>query len=198
MSHFKAWSFAILLALLPALTVQDARGETDMSAPLTGRLAVLTCPDSGEGVWLLFELANTLDRPVWVLTWNTPLEGLWNDILRVERGGTTVPYEGPMAKRGTPSPADYLLIPPMGKTRAAIDLSAAFDLTGAGPYTVAFNGLVHDVMIAASTEDGDEAPPFDQVTIDGRTHGGQWASMTVPTAAVTFRIGPDPTPPSGD
>ncbi|HVR99286.1 MAG TPA: hypothetical protein VMW27_21880, partial [Thermoanaerobaculia bacterium] len=57
---------------------------------------------AGGPVSVRFTLTNPGEAPVWVLGWNTPLEGWQGTIFAVSRGGQEIPYQGPMVKRGDP------------------------------------------------------------------------------------------------
>lgn len=129
--------------------VEERRGEDS----LTYRLTVAATVPAGQPVTVGFELENRSPVPLWVLTWNTPLEGMWNDIFRVERDGAEIRYEGPMVKRGSPSRSDYVLVAPGKSVSAEVDLARGYDVSRPGSYRVDFRGRLHDVA-----PDGGEIP----------------------------------------
>src|SRR5262249_6412900 len=93
--------------------------EKTMGSTLKGELLGSRAYDSAAPVKLKFQLQNTSDEDLYVLTWFTPLEGLNSDCLTVTRNGKSkVPYDGPMIKRGQPGLTDYLLVP-AGRTVTA-------------------------------------------------------------------------------
>ena len=103
--------------------------------------AILALPESvapGEPVTLTFTLVNHANYPLYLLTWYTPLEGIAGEIFQVERNGQPLPYRGILAMRGDPGPKNYVLLPPGGSARAAVDLAQAYDFSEAGTYTVTF------------------------------------------------------------
>ena len=67
-----------------------------------------------EPVNLRFELRNQSDRPLYVLIWYTPLEGVAGEIFQVTRNGEELQYQGVLAKRGDPSREEYITIEPRG------------------------------------------------------------------------------------
>ena len=83
-----------------------------MDPVLKGKLVASDVYDSAEPIKLRFDLTNSGAEDLYVLKWNTPLEGLNSDCLKVIRGeNNKVAYDGPMIKRGSPGPEDYVLVP---------------------------------------------------------------------------------------
>jgi peptidyl-Lys metalloendopeptidase len=99
----------------------------------------------GEPVNLVFELHNQADRPLYVLTWYTPLEGIAGEIFQVTRDGEKLPYQGMLAKRGDPSREEYVAIEPGEVTSAEIDFRMGYDLSTPGSYQVQFTTGLQDV-----------------------------------------------------
>lgn len=94
---------------------------------------------------LRFELANSSESALWVLKWNTPLEGWKGTVLEVTRDGKEVPYEGRLFKRGDPRREDYVEIPAGGKVDATVDLAEVYDVSRPGTYKVEADGELIDV-----------------------------------------------------
>ena len=137
-----AISLPVCLALLiiAAGCAPTPPGET-IPPPKTELEATIEVPatlSSGEAVNLRFTLANNTDTSLYVLKWYTPLEGIAGEIFRVERDGQTIPYQGMLAKRAAPSPADYVLLEPGESVSAEVDLARAYDFSSAGEYTIEF------------------------------------------------------------
>jgi hypothetical protein len=105
----------------------------------------------GTPVPLTLRLRNGERRPIRLLTWGTPFEGgWWQPFVRVFRDEAEVPYIGPMAKRGTPEPAEYLPLPAGATRRATLDLRDAFDLSVPGTYVVSSAVILHDVLMSGA------------------------------------------------
>jgi hypothetical protein len=107
----------------------------------SGLSATLEAPSflpSGEAVRVTFTLANHSPERLYVLTWYTPLEGMFGEIFRVTRDGQAIPYEGPLVERGDPLPENYVLIEPEASVSADVDLATAYDFSRAGEYTIEF------------------------------------------------------------
>jgi len=123
-----------------------------MPARLEARLVSARQYKSDQPVDVTFELANSGDEDAYVLTWYTPLEGLWSDCLRVTRDGEPVPYDGPLAKRGEPTEEDYVRVPAGESVTADVELSRAYQVTEPGTYDVAV-----DTRLADVTSEGERA-----------------------------------------
>jgi len=91
---------------------------------------------SDEPAHLIFELTNHTKKPVHILKWNTPLEGLKSDCLQVTKNGKTVPYDGKLVKRSPPKPRDFINLEPGKSIMAKTDVSEAYDLSGTGTVKV--------------------------------------------------------------
>jgi hypothetical protein len=130
----------LLVACAPTPTENQVDPpETD--PPRTELSATLEMPSrlpSGETVVLKFTLTNNLEVDLIVLQWFTPLEGLGGEIFRVKRDGQLIPYEGPLAARGDPTPDAYVFLDAGASVSAKVDLEAAYDFSEPGEYTIAF------------------------------------------------------------
>ena len=171
----------VLVACTTVGATPGADSQTVPSSPTQGTPseieleAVLEVPatlPSGEAVNLRFTLINNTDTRLYVLKWFTPLEGLGGEIFRVKRDGQPIPYEGPLAARGDPTPDAYVLLGPGESVSAEVDLAAAYDFSEPGEYTIAFISprISHvartEGEMATSVDDlGPVAMPSDPVTI---------------------------------
>ncbi|HEY0170702.1 MAG TPA: M35 family metallopeptidase [Pyrinomonadaceae bacterium] len=103
---------------------------------LEGNLVPSAGYESDKAVGMGFELTNNGDQDLYVLTWYTPLEGLYSDCLSVLRDGERLPYDGVLPKRGAPTADDYVLVP-AGKTVSnVVELSGAYEVSRPGDYEV--------------------------------------------------------------
>lgn len=132
---------------------------------------------SHEPIWVRFELTNNGNEDVYVLKWYTPLEGLNSDCLQVVRNGTqTVPYDGRLAKRGKPDPADYVLVPAKQTISVDVDISESYHVSVPGEYDVSLRTTVRDYVSRVGNVDAATAlsarvqPPSQQKLQGGRTH----------------------------
>jgi hypothetical protein len=154
---------AILLAalLLSACGWTTGGAVTGVTDPeLTATLEIPTSLPSGEIVRLRFTLTNNSDVDLYILKWFTPLEGLGGEIFSVERDSQPVPYEGPLAARGDPTPDAYVLLEAGASVPAMVDLAAAYDFSEPGEYTIAF--ISHRISHVVRTE-GEMATSVDDL-----------------------------------
>jgi hypothetical protein len=121
----------------------DLSGDPDKppEAADVGLRATLEMPGqltSGQSVNLKFELTNQSERPLYVLKWYTPLEGIAGEIFRVTRDGEAVPYQGILASRSVPTADSYVLLEPGERVSAEVDLGTSFDFSKSGTYRIEF------------------------------------------------------------
>lgn len=145
----------MVLALLNAAALLLASASTAGSSPspapqrgpaiLTYTLEAEESYAAGSPVRIRFVLSNLSDRQLFVLRWNTPIEGIEGNIFRVTHDGIEVAYRGPQIKRGEPAREDYIRIGPHESVSGVVDLAAAYDVGSAGTYGVAFAGRLLDV-----------------------------------------------------
>jgi len=151
----------------------------------------------GEPASLRFALHNYTDRPLYVLTWYTPLEGMAGEIFQVTRDGEKLPYQGMLAKRGDPSREEYVAIEPGGVTSAEVDLRTGYDLSMPGSYQVQFTTGLRDVADDASLvpQKRDDHRPQ---SVSCNTVGFQIVpAPEPPTATLVAAATPTPEPPAG-
>lgn len=115
-------------------------------AMLECRTALPEQATAGEPVMLQFDLVNHGKHALWVLDWNTPIEGLRNRFLLVRGPGGEVPYRGPMFKRGQPGIDHYHEIAPGMSLHAEVDLSLAYRFAEPGRYHIRYIGNLLDVV----------------------------------------------------
>lgn len=143
----------LALALLAVFSTHCMTDATP-SQPLECRIE----PVAGSPTSIRFSLTNRTAAPLWVLRWNTPLEGWKGTVLTVTANGTEIPYQGPMLKRGDPGREDYVEIAAGESASATVDLSQVYEVGQPGRYEVKVTGSLHDVA-----KDGAAVPrPRDQ------------------------------------
>jgi hypothetical protein len=137
-------SLAALVALSTSTCMQYPQTAASPTA-LTCRIE-LQAPAG-----IRFVLANPSQAPVWVLKWNTPLEGWMGSIFTVTGpDGAELPYTGPMVKRGDPGRDEYVQIPPGGEVDAVVDLANVYNLSKPGRYRVQVTGGLADLAADAA------------------------------------------------
>ncbi|HEV7505462.1 MAG TPA: protease [Thermoanaerobaculia bacterium] len=119
--------------------------------PLECRMEAVHPLVAGGPVALRFRLVNRTDGPLWVLRWNTPIEGWRGTIFTVSFQGTDLPYQGPMFKRGDPGREEYVEITPQDSLNVSVDLAEAYDVKKPGRYQVKVTGSLLDVTKDAAS-----------------------------------------------
>lgn len=97
------------------------------------------------------EITNTSDRTVRVPGWQLPGQYLQSDLFEISRDGQAVAYEGPMIKRGLPQAADFVVLRPGQTYRTSVDLSAFYDLSRTGQYTVVFKAPLQHASLSGGS-----------------------------------------------
>ncbi|MFP2908148.1 protease [Pyxidicoccus sp. 3LFB2] len=121
-----------------------------MATTLDCALSAPATVKAGEPVEVVFRLTNPTEKPLHVLDWHTPLEGLLNNIFDVTREGTEIPYAGPMLKRANPGADDYVAVAPGASVEGKVNVALAYDFTQPGRYRIAFRGQLMDVATEPS------------------------------------------------
>ena len=138
-------------------------------------------------------VTNTSSRTVRLPRWQLPSDFLQAELFTVSRDGRAVEYAGPMIKRGLPRAADFAVLRAGESYRAVVDLSAAYDLTRSGQYTVTFNApLQHASLDGGSMLTHANGLPMSVrsapllLWVDGSDQLGV-GTPTSPTASATAR-----------
>lgn len=94
------------------------------------------------------DITNTSSHVVRVPGWQLPSEFLQSKLFEVTRDGQAVAYEGPMIKRGLPQAREFVILQPGQSLRASVDLSAFYDLSRTGEYTVTFKSPLQHASLS--------------------------------------------------
>jgi peptidyl-Lys metalloendopeptidase len=81
-------------------------------------------------------VTNTSRKVARVPRWQIPGEVLEAKLFQVSVDGNPVAYQGSMAKRGLPGPADFAILRPGQSYRTVVDLAASYDMSKRGQYSV--------------------------------------------------------------
>jgi len=90
------------------------------------------------------KITNVGEIPIQLLSWNTPFDGIKNNIFSVvDQNGESAQYLGIIMKRGPPPPSAFEIIYSNETKSIIFDLSESYSLTSEMTYTVTYNGYVH-------------------------------------------------------
>jgi heat shock protein HslJ len=173
---------AYLASTADALVEQAMPTEVATEISLDCALEMADTTPVGEPVTLVFQLHNPTDRPLYVLAWYTPLEGIAGEILSITRDGTKLSYQGLLAKRDDPTRDEYVGIQPGETISAEADLGSGYDLTTPGSYQARFTAGLQDVT-------------DDEALIPRRRDDHQPQALAC--NAVRFSVVPSTEPPAG-
>jgi peptidyl-Lys metalloendopeptidase len=122
----------------------NAPGDVDAipeAAP--GELAVTLAAPSAvaparDAVNVTVTMTNVADHAVRVLRYQTPIDGIKEDLFRVSRDGAPVAYLGRHYKWAAPQPSDFLTLERGQSVSATVDLATAYDFATTGTYALAY------------------------------------------------------------
>jgi peptidyl-Lys metalloendopeptidase len=105
---------------------------------------------------VVVSMKNPTNAAISVVRWQTPLNGLLDNLFEVRLNGVDVPYIGRDAKWGTPTKDDMINIGAGQTLSAKVDLSASYDMFQTGTYEVRFRSHMQD---AAEAGDSNKRAP---------------------------------------
>lgn len=91
-----------------------------------------------EDVIVRVTLTNTGKEAASVLKWQTPFWGVDDDMFQVGRNGEAVAYLGRHVKRPAPTAADYYTLASGETLSTLVEMSALYDMSRRGEYTVQY------------------------------------------------------------
>ncbi len=91
-----------------------------------------------EDVFVKVTFTNNTAVPQRVLKWHTPFSDVEEHIFTIKRDGIDVPYLGAHYKRPEPTAKDYYVLKPGKSYTKTVELSALYDLTEGGSYTIEY------------------------------------------------------------
>lgn len=114
-----------------------------LSAEIQAEKAALGVADD---VDVRFTLHNESSEDLYVLSWQTPLRGVDENIFEVRRDGQPVDYIGRLFKWATPTAEDFIRIPAGGSVSARVELSSAYDISRSGEYSIQYRVPVREAL----------------------------------------------------
>jgi peptidyl-Lys metalloendopeptidase len=127
------WALAGLLVL--ATTALIAAPRNDLDVRLSAPAPVLR---GDVDVVVSVTVTNTARHPVQVLSWQLPSDEAEGVLFKISRDGEAVRYTGALVKRAAPQAADHVRLEPGASLTYEVELSAAYDLSRSGRYTIEY------------------------------------------------------------
>ncbi len=116
--------------------------DSTKTEPDTALFAKISFPISiqfGKPVEMTFTVYNPTDSNKTFCKWHTPFEPLMSKYLDIT-GSAEAAYQGPMAKRIMPPPAEsYVTIKPGDSLSTKVDITKGYDIRSLGTYYVNYN-----------------------------------------------------------
>jgi peptidyl-Lys metalloendopeptidase len=97
-----------------------------------------------------FTLSNRTGVDVYLLRWQTPIDGINTELFEVTREGEPVAYTGRLVKFGNPRPEDYVRVAAGESLSMAVDLAGSYDFSRTGEYSVRYHAFAQDVLLDAA------------------------------------------------
>jgi peptidyl-Lys metalloendopeptidase len=160
-----------LAGLAMALPPSDEGGPARLSASVSVDRYQFGLDEPLAVQW---SLTNGSDKPLYVLRWQTPLAGIEANIFAVSRNGQPVMYTGRLIKRPAPGPEDFIKLEPGETISTTVDISAAYDMTVRGEYTVRYRA---ERLLVKESPEGPEVQALSsqaeeaRLYVEGREEG---------------------------
>lgn len=95
--------------------------------------------DATEPVVVRVTITNPSDRPMRILRWFTPRDGVERSLFSVRHDDAPVAYRGRMVKRAAATSADYVALPPGESLSTDVALTPIYELAMPGRYEIAYD-----------------------------------------------------------
>lgn len=156
LAGMKKWmGVAALIALAVLCGGQAAsaapQGMSAISATIETEKAFL---GEADGAAVRVRLSNASAQDLYLPHWQTAVRGVQGDIFDVRLNGKPVPYVGRLYKWARPQAEDYVRVPAGGSVSAEVDLTAHYDMSATGEYTVRYRTAVQDALSGVGTKIG--------------------------------------------
>jgi peptidyl-Lys metalloendopeptidase len=138
---------ACLLFAATAVSAAPPAGSTGLTATLE---AERSFAGPSEDVVVRITYTNDTATDLYLVRWQTALQGVEANLFDVRLDGQSVAYTGRLYKRAQPTVSDYLRIPAGGSVSAEVDLSKVYDLSRTGEVMVGYRVLLQDALRADS------------------------------------------------
>ncbi|MEO8002081.1 MAG: M35 family metallo-endopeptidase [Arenimonas sp.] len=134
----------VLAAGLVALTGFAVTANSARVIPFGNPLRISINADANNAGTVQFKVTNTSNQAIKVPSWQLPSGALDSDLFDVYRGSEKIDYVGKMIKRGPLRDSDFITLRP-GETKLVnADLSAVYDMTTDGEYSIRFRSYMQD------------------------------------------------------
>jgi peptidyl-Lys metalloendopeptidase len=140
-----------MMSLIAGMTAFLALAATASATPsgLTTTLETrTTLVGASEDAVVTVTYRNDSSQDLYLVRWQTPLEGVEANLFDVRVDGQPVAYTGRLYKRGTPTAEDYVRIPAGDSVSVDVGLSSVYDLSRTGEYSIRYRVVLQDALRA--------------------------------------------------
>ena len=122
--------------LATAIAASSSAPPIAKSNPLRVGMVAATAPAIGFLAAVEVTITNTSNKTARVPKWQLPDASGQSELFQITRDGQPVDYVGKMVKRGVPRAKDFAILRPGQTLRTVVDLSADYDISKPGQYSV--------------------------------------------------------------
>jgi len=131
----------VALAAFLAFASTASAGMRGLTASLEARSGFVGAADDAV---VKITYRNDSPEDIYLVRWQTALNGVEENLFDVRRDGQAVAYTGRLYKRATPRAEDYVRIPAGSSLSADVELSAVYDLSRTGEYSIRYRAALQD------------------------------------------------------
>jgi peptidyl-Lys metalloendopeptidase len=144
-----AWNrWALGAALSVAVLSSQAAPVDNLEVRLNTDKAMLK---GDQDAVVTLSITNRGSTPISILKWALPSDKSEGMLFRVTRDGEEVEYLGAIYKRKPPTAADYVKIAPGETLKREVELTANYDMTSGGHYSVEFNSYSQHLFAVSAS-----------------------------------------------
>jgi len=131
----------ILAVVILASCSQSTRKTDTKASPLHAKITIAPNIAVTDSILMRFTVYNDADSVQQFCKWHTPFEPLLSKYLDItNESGEEANYQGAMAKRMMPPPADsYLKVQPNDSLSVVVNVSKGYNITKPSTYNVKYN-----------------------------------------------------------
>ena len=140
-----------VISILWSGAVSSYQVKAEMNEPtaikITCEITAAPIQTLGESIWVSFSVQSNMTNTIQVLTWHTPLEGIFSPIFKIiDKEGNLLSYQGPLIKRAAPTEADYINLKPNEKLTNKVNLSNVYNFEQQQSYFVSLESLKIEII----------------------------------------------------
>jgi len=149
-------SLIVAVATFLAFASTASAGMRGLTTTIEAQKSFLGAADDAV---LKITYRNDSAEDLYLVRWQTALQGVEENLFDVRLDGQPVAYTGRLYKRATPSASDYVRIPAGGSVSADVELSSVYDLSRTGEYAIRYHVSLQGALRADAAKVSGPAGP---------------------------------------